>query len=82
LLNHCYILFNKMKKFEKYLTRKNASMPQEHLEILKNGKEIPSSSVLQRSDVNELLEEGYLKEESGYFRNDDGSTYVAVFHPG
>jgi len=35
-----------MSKFDKYLTRKNAPIPQEHFYILKNGRELPVSSAL------------------------------------
>jgi len=67
-----------MTKFDKYLDRKNAPMPQGHLDILQEGKEISAASVLQRNEVNKLLNSGYLASENGFFRQEDGSTYVAV----
>ena len=67
-----------MNKFDKYLNRKNAPMPQTHLDILQKRKEISTSSVLKRSDVNKLLQKGYLENENGFYREEDGSTYVAV----
>jgi len=67
-----------MKNPDKYLQRKNATMPQEHLDALQIGDEISAISTLGRADVNRLLDAGYLQSESGFRRNEDGSTYVAV----
>jgi len=67
-----------MEKFEKYLTRKNAAMPEEHLAILEKDKKMPAASALQRKDINKLFEPGYLAGENGYCRMDNGSMYTAV----
>lgn len=67
-----------MKKFEKYLNRKNAPMPAAHVDILQKGKDISKTSVLRRNEINRLLNEGYLEGENGFYREEDGSTYVSV----
>jgi len=67
-----------MKKFEKYLTRKNTPMPKVHLAILEKGTQISADAVLQRTNINQLFNEGYLPTENGFHRRDDGATYVAV----
>jgi len=67
-----------MKNFDKYLNRKNALMPLVHVDILQKGKEMPRTSVLQRNEINELLKDGYQPYENGFYREEDGSTYVSV----
>lgn len=67
-----------MKKFEKYLHRKNALIPKIHQDILKKGAEIPITSILDRNDINQLLDDGYLACENGFCRLPDESTFVAV----
>ena len=67
-----------MTKFHKYLNRKNAEMPKQHLDILQKQEEMAANLVLQRSEVNKLLDIGYLEGENGFRQLEDGSTYVAV----
>jgi len=70
-----------MSRFDKYLQRPNAPMPQHHLDILKSDIPIDQSEVLDRKDINLLFDTGYLNTENGYRRNDDGSHYTAVLTP-
>jgi len=67
-----------MKKFEKYLTRKNSPMPQAHLNILEKGEEIAADLVLPRSEINQLFKKGYLDGEDGFRQLDNGTTYTSV----
>jgi len=67
-----------MSKFQKYLDRPNADISEEHHSILKNGSTISPQSCLARTAVDKLLTTEYLDVENGYYRNDDGSHYVAV----
>lgn len=67
-----------MEKYEKYLNRENAPVPQEHTDILDKNEDISAASVLQRSEVNQLFKPGYLGTENGFRRLEDGSFYVAV----
>jgi len=70
--------FVKVQNIEKYLSRENAPMPSEHVNILEELEEIPTASALKRSDVNLLLEPGYLEVENGYCRLEDGTMYIAA----
>lgn len=67
-----------MSTYNKYLKRPNAEVSKEHLEILKNEKEISANSMLARTEINQLFNAGYLENENGFRRLEDGSTYVAV----
>ncbi|MCS7144904.1 MAG: hypothetical protein NZ879_07790 [Archaeoglobaceae archaeon] len=66
-----------MSKYERYLKRENAQLPEIHQEILKKGEEIPTEGVLKFSEKDKLLEEGYLPFENGFHHFPDGSVYVA-----
>lgn len=67
-----------MKKYEEYLTRKNSQIPKINIEILKKGKDIALSEVLRFEDKNQLLKEGYLNSENGFFHFEDKSAYATV----
>ena len=67
-----------MTKLETYLSRVNATVAEEHLDILESKKELEPAHVLRRNQINRLLDEGYLEGENGYRRLKDGTTYVAV----
>lgn len=67
-----------MNTYKKYLERPKARLPEKHQEILDQKTELSSDEVLPRAEVNRLFEKGYLDGESGYFRNPDGSSYVAA----
>ena len=67
-----------MKTFDKYLKRKNAEMPAEHLAILKKKKSIPVDQALHRENINKLFEAGYLEGENGYCRLKNGCMYTSV----
>lgn len=67
-----------MTSYTKYLSSPNASIPKEHSDILEKGQEMTPDVVLPRTDINKLLDTGYLAGESGFHRAMDGSTYVSV----
>jgi len=67
-----------VSEFDKYLSRANATIPQDHHSILSAEKDIDLSLALDINQVDELFERGYLDCESGFRRNQDGSIYVAV----
>ena len=68
----------KVGNVDKYLNRPNATMPEEHNEILSNKTEIPIASILKRNDINQLLKPGYLSTENGFCRLEDGTMYVSA----
>ena len=55
-----------MKKFDKYLTRKNSPMPQAYIAILQKEEEMPIAAVMARKDINQLFNSGYLEGENGF----------------
>ncbi|MEM6803999.1 MAG: hypothetical protein AAF696_21520 [Bacteroidota bacterium] len=67
-----------MEKFTQYLQRENSPMPQDHLEILQKGEEMPAADTLDRGQIHALLDNGYLAGENGFRRLADGSYYVSV----
>ncbi|MCX8172375.1 MAG: hypothetical protein N3D09_02020, partial [Archaeoglobaceae archaeon] len=66
-----------MEKYERYLKKGNVALPETHLRILKEGRDIPLDGVLKFSEKDKLLEEGYLPFENGFHHFEDGSAYVA-----
>ncbi|MEM1576009.1 MAG: hypothetical protein QXT98_00675 [Archaeoglobaceae archaeon] len=66
-----------MSGYEKFLTRGNVPLPETHLKIINEGKDIPSEGVLMFSEKDKLLEEGYHLFENGFHHFKDGSAYVA-----
>ncbi len=67
-----------MKNYEKYLHRKNAQIPKYNLELLDKGEDIPLSEVLKIENKNQILEDGYLNCENGFYHFEDRSAYAAV----
>ena len=67
-----------MAGLDKFLNRPNAPIPIDHLELLNSGVEISSSVLLDRKAINQLFKQGYLHSENGFYRDPNGSTYVAV----
>lgn len=67
-----------MSKFQKYLDRPNAPIPERHQKILQSKQPISSNGALKRQDVNSLFNEGYLPIEDGYCRLENGSMYTSV----
>ncbi|MEO1437857.1 MAG: hypothetical protein AAFV80_20115 [Bacteroidota bacterium] len=70
-----------MPEYEKFLYRPNATLPAEHLTILEKGNDLSEKEVLAHAEKNQLLEDGYLKGENGFYHAKDGSVYVAVRTP-
>lgn len=67
-----------MISYKKYIDRSNAPMPKEHLEILRKEDELSTNAMMQRNEINQLFDKGYLLTENGFCRNEDGSAYIAV----
>jgi len=67
-----------MEKYSEYLNRKNAQIPKINKEILEKGKDITLGEVLKIEDKNQLLADGYLNSENGFFHYEDKSAYAAV----
>jgi hypothetical protein len=67
-----------MKNYVEYLNRKNSQIPKINKEILEKGKDIPQKEVLRIEDINQLLKDGYLNYENGFFHFEDKSAYAAV----
>lgn len=67
-----------MKNYTEYLNRKNSQIPKINKEILEKGKDIPQNEVLRIEDKNQLLKDGYLNYENGFFHFEDKSAYAAV----
>jgi len=67
-----------MKAYEEYLKRKNAAIPKINFEILEKDADIPKEEVLKIEDKNQLLEDGYLKTENGFYHFKDKSAYASV----
>jgi len=67
-----------MSRFNKYLNRPNAPMPQGHINRLHSGQEIQANHALQRNEINKLFQEKYLEAENGFCRLDNGSIYTSV----
>jgi len=67
-----------MNNYEKYLKRPNATIPKEHIEIINQRKEINNASALRRENINTLFNEGYVVNENGYCRLENGSMYTTV----
>ena len=72
------ILSLSMDKYAKYLNRQMAAIASEHAEIIRHKNDISISDILNRSDINRLLDKGNHDCENGFRRLDDGSVYVAV----
>jgi len=67
-----------MKNFDKYLERKNAPIPPSNLEVWEKGADLAFEEVLKFEDRNQLLKDGYLAVENGFYHFEDGSAYAAV----
>ena len=67
-----------MVDFEKLLRRENVSIPEVNRVILQKGADLPLAEVLRIENKNDLLNNGYLKGENGFYHFSDGSAYAAV----
>ena len=67
-----------MINYELYLKRKNSQIPKVNTEVFEKGEDIPLSEVLRIEDKNQLLKDGYLNCENGFFHFEDNSAYAAV----
>lgn len=67
-----------MTSYTKYLQAPNAPISREHSTLLEKGEDLDSTSLLSRTEINKLLDPGYLVGENGFRREADGSTYVSV----
>lgn len=67
-----------MENYREYLNRKNSQIPKINKEILEKGKDIPRNEVLRIEDKNQLLKDGYLNCENGFYHFEDKSAYATV----
>lgn len=67
-----------MNKYEKYLKRPNAKIPQHNVAIIEKGEDISLDEVLKIEDKNKILTEKSCSTENGFYHYKDGSAYAAV----